>query len=191
MRNAQLPIAFVSEYQREDFAVHMRLLPDVDPVIRPILGDHVRALKGTRKERGRFIYPTATNKGLAATLAAWQRERYLVANVERFGELVVSSSGYDEPGPGQCEAAGARWLGKRSPEELALEIARSEGIFYVNTAPESFGMTVAIGRELGCILRVSCEGHGYCGLRESRTVLDLTPKTIAKQWIQFLGLANE
>jgi hypothetical protein len=205
-RSERIPHVFVSHFQKEGFPRQTSR----DRVIYPVMGDHVRMLASVPKIPNRWIYPTAANKGLVATLERWKQHFAGVRGVNRLPEsiaqlpgsceqdgsrwiaqrpeLVVTSSGYDEPPPGLCEQYGARWIGKRPPEGLALEIARSTGIFYANTAPETFGMTVAIGRALGCTLAVACHGHPYCGLAESSSELDLTPKTIALQWATMMEL---
>ena len=186
--NQDLGSVCVSHYQQSDFDEHSPFPAGFAPhlVVRPILGDHVRALKGTRKVRGRWIYPTAVNKGLEASLRAWRE----VAGRFEYHELLVTSSGYDEPPAGLCEEFGAQWIGKLAPEDLARAIAQSQGLFYVNTAPECFPMTVAIARELGLQMHVRCDGHGHCGIAEALVHQDLRPATIARQWIELLRLGN-
>lgn len=184
-RSERIPHVFVSHYQKECFP----RITSRDRVIYPVMGDHVRELAGVPKIRGRWIYPTAANKGLLETLKRWRSADDVVRRPGAM-ELVVTSSGYDQPPPGLCEEYGARWIGMRAPQDLAFEIARSEGIFYANTAPETFGMTVAIARAVGCHLSVRCVGHSACGLAEAMTPLDLSPRTIALQWADALELAG-
>lgn len=189
LNNHDLDVVCVSDFQRRSFDFGLRWaleehdIPRID-VIRPILGDHVRRLKSIHKVAGRWIYPTAANKGLKATLRLWRE----LKGQNGFRELIVTSSGYDEPPPGICAYAGAEWIGPSSPEDLALQIARSEGLFYVNTAPECFPMTVAIARELGCTMSVRCEGHDACGIAEALEEHDLRPATIARSWMARLRL---
>lgn len=173
-------IVCVSEYQRDAFEE-----AGYGPcrVIRPVMGDHVKIYsRPALRLEARWIYASAIAKGLEATLRAWggRRDR----------ELVVTSTGYDEPDPGYCEQRGARWIGQRNPFQLAHEIALSEGMFYRNERPECFPMVVAIARELGLSLDIACIGHDRCGVQEAMQPHDLSPITIAQQWIDLLGGAR-
>lgn len=184
-RSERIPHVFVSHFQKEGFP----RVTSRDRVIYPVMGDHVPMLASVPKIPGRWIYPTAANKGLLETLKRWRNAGDLLGSRTGAGELVVTSSGYDQPPPGFCEQYGARWIGMRAPQDLAFEIARSEGVFYANTAPETFGMTVAIARAVGCALSVRCVGHSSCGLAEAMMPLDMSPRTIALQWVDMLELA--
>jgi hypothetical protein len=171
-------VVCVSDYQREAFEAQGY---GACRVIRPVLGDHVSdhvKVLDRAPMPDRWIYPTAANKGLEATLRAW-------AERPRPGELVVTWA-YGADAPELDDVKGVRWLGKRSPLELVGEMAKSEGLFYRNTAPECFPMTVAIARALGLTLDVECVGHARCGVQEALLGNDLSAKTIAAQWIDLL-----
>jgi hypothetical protein len=167
-------IVCVSEYQKKGF-VAAGFPESSIKVIRPILDDysHLRAVK---KRPGRWLYPTATNKGLQATLEKWVH--FPVPE----GRLIVTTSGYDAPEPGLCERYGAFYQPCQSPAWLAAQIAQSEGIFYVNTAPECYPMTIAIARYLGLKMRLECRGHESCGIAEALEGHDLSAAAIKSQW---------
>lgn len=149
-------------------------------VIPPPLGAHVYSAKH-EPVAGRWIYASAANKGIKDTLEAWRAK-------PRGSELVVTTTGYDEPDDGLCKAYGATWLGRLSPLRMVEEISRCEGMFYRNRAPETFGVSTAIAVALGLDLDVECvHDGGPCGLGESSRVgADLSEETIMKRWREIL-----
>jgi hypothetical protein len=168
-----MALVCVGEYQAATFRAAG--FTDVQ-VIRPILGQHVYDLVGTPKIADRWIYPTAANKGLQATLEAWA---YGGSGERR---LFVTSSGYGEEATELCARYGVRYFPHESPTWLALQIAKSEGVFYRNTAPECFPMTIAMARLFGCKFDVWCHGHEGCGIAEAMQEHDLRAETIKKHW---------
>ncbi len=164
----------VSEWQARRFETPTFVIP-------PALGDHVYNATMVWDHPPRWIYASAANKGLVATLRAWK-------DAPREGTLVVTTTGYDEPAPGECEYFGARWLGRLNPVELVNAIAQSQGMFYRNTAPETFGVTTAIARVMGLMLDIECVGHEPCGLVEAQSSRqDLREDTIMKRWLEILN----
>jgi hypothetical protein len=147
-------------------------------VIPPPLGAHV-TLGRHAFVHGRWIYASAANKGIKETLAAWRA-------CPRGRELVVTTTGYDEPDPGLCEEYGAKWLGRMSPIEMVDTIGSCEGMFYRNKAAETWGVTTAIAVALGLELDIECVGHEVCGLSESRIPGDWSEKATVNRWLEIL-----
>lgn len=178
-KHLSYPIQCVSKFQADWF----RSQGFETQVIRPVLGEWALDIKSrTFPIADRWIYPCAVGKGLEATLRAWQE-------APRCKKLLVTTSGYDEPPVGLCEAYGAEFIGTFNPIELTRQIAMSDGMFYRNTSEECFPMTVAIAQYCGLKLDIACVGHSHCGIAEAMQPQNLSADVIVPRWLNFLGLA--
>lgn len=180
-RMGRLPGAknvFVSEWQHQR-ANHV----PGDKTIYPLLDDNLYELAALDlpKVPGRWIYASSFQKGLPATMAMWTQQRPAGAK-----ELVVTNTYHDEPTK-MLSSDDVRWLGIRTPYQLAREIATSEGMFFYNTYEECFPVTVAIAKLMRCKAILGCVSHEPCGAHEAaRVTLDKEFQT--DQWMGVLGL---
>lgn len=136
----------VSAWQREQFPV-----PGLERVVIPNgLPDSVYDRPRALKQPGRYVYASAAQKGLDATLKLWSVLRTTYPTKKQFSknELLVCSPGYDKPDAAK-DAPGVRVLGGLSFADLCGTIASAEGLFYVNTLPETFGIVLALAEALG------------------------------------------
>lgn len=138
----------VSEWQKEQFPV-----PELRRVVIPNgLPDVVYERGGATplKIPGRYVYASAAQKGLDATLKLWAtlRDTYPTKKAWKDKELIVCSPGYDEP-KDAAGRPGVRVVGGLSFSDLCGMIASAQGLFYVNTMPETFGIVLALAEALG------------------------------------------
>ena len=136
----------VSKWQAEQFPV-----PGLHKVVIPNgLPDEVYDRPQSVKVPGRYVYASAAQKGLDATLKLWGMLRSEYPTKKRFKdcELVVCSPGYDEPSAADGQP-GVKVVGGLSFGDLCGTIASAQGLFYVNTLPETFGIVLALAEALG------------------------------------------
>jgi hypothetical protein len=175
---AGYPLICVGAWQAAQFQA---AFPGVKTsVIPPILGPHVAEAKGKYpRDPKAWVYPTAANKGLLPTLQKWALDP-----LSREAKLWVTTSGYDAPPRGQVERYGATYFPHESPLWLTGMIAQASGLYYVNTAPECFPMTVAIAKYLGLALKIECRGHAPCGIRDAIETdsSELSSVNVKRKW---------
>jgi hypothetical protein len=137
----------VSDYQA-DLWRKAGYAPTVIPCFVP---DDYHDLASVSKDPRRFINASPRNKGADVTLYEWAKLRERLPGAE-----LVWTCGYDAPPPEALKTPGVRWLGKLPPRQLAMEIAKSAGLFHASTSAETFFVVAAIAE----IARVRC--HILC-----------------------------
>lgn len=141
-------------------------------VISPMLGPTPKV----ERIRGRFVYASAPIKGLGPTLDEW---RYLWRHFPRTmkaanPELIIVTPGhFDYYGDKVPELTNedlvdfrVSYKGSPSLEEYRAEIARAEGLFYVNQMPETYGNVAAFAERSGTRPHILCL-FGKAGLEEA------------------------
>jgi hypothetical protein len=122
------------------------------PIVIPcFVPDDYYDLASVPKDPRRFINASPRNKGADVTLYEWAKLRERLPGAE-----LVWTCGYDAPPPEALKTPGVRWLGKLPPRQLAMEIAKSAGLFHASTSAETFFVVAAIAE----IARVRC--HILC-----------------------------
>lgn len=156
----------VSDWQAKGFPESWR-----KRVIPPIIPNEVYDLaleakpapkNGIRK----YVYASAAVKGLKETLAIWKE-----LDLPR-AELVVTNPGYDAQDVPKELPENVRFLGVlKSYWDVVHELHEAEALFYVNTFPETYGVTPALAEVLGCRIHIQLSGDaekaGGAGLAES------------------------
>lgn len=145
--------------------------PSQRRVINPILGP----TPPTDKVAGRFVYASAPIKGLDATLAKWRRLHRDAKGrgTMKKARLVIVTPGhfdfYADRMPklsAADKAIGVSYEGSPTPEAYRAWIASAEGLFYVNTMPETFGNVAAFAERSGTRTHILCKS-GLGGLSEA------------------------
>ena len=172
----------VSEWQAEQFPVNgLRKV-----VIPNGLPDAVYNRSATPlKIPGRYVYASAAQKGLDATLKLWNvlRSEYPTKKRWKDHELLVCSPGYDAPDAAK-DQPGVRVLGGLSFTDLCGTLASAQGLFYVNTLPETFGIVLALAEALGTPAFM-CGLHGLGGAEET-----VAENTMTKDPDRFVAMLN-
>lgn len=149
----------VSQWQAERFTRGWKTR-----VIPPIIDDWIYELPPIERNPGKFVCVSAWWKGTAQTLEAWSQLR------PEGAELVVGSP-YSHPAHARAmveRTPGCRWVDLASPRAVVEEMRDAAGVFRVNVAPETFGVTDAIAQILGT--RVHCWAvNGLGGAPEALT----------------------
>jgi hypothetical protein len=101
----------------------------------------------------RYVYCSARAKGLDSTLKAWKQLR---PSLPVDAELCVTTAGWDLPAEGSVEAAGATWLGVKTPVQIREEIAKASFLFYVNDYPETFCAVAVLAEVAGTTPLILC-----------------------------------
>jgi tetratricopeptide (TPR) repeat protein len=137
-------------------------------VIPAMLDDDYYELAKTPKVRGRFIFASAAMKGLNETLEKWADLEMKHANEMAGCELHVTSPGYGDLGIvwDQRALRNVKRIGALAPRDLAKYMATCEGLFYVNTFPETFCAVAAIAEAVGCRTHIWGK-NGLAGIREA------------------------
>lgn len=147
----------VSQWHRGQFPPHwpVRVIPNMlaDSVYQtaPVTHGH------------RFVYASAALKGLRATVAMWVRLR---AQTQAELELVVCSPGYDRLDLSLTGKNGISFAGALPFHRLVEQIIDSNGLFYINTFPETFGVVASLCQAVGRTPWVLCLGP-KAGLAET------------------------
>jgi hypothetical protein len=197
----------VSSWQAEEFRNHG--FPVF--VIPAMLDDDYYELSKVEKVKGRFIYASAWMKGLKETIPKWisLRERF---PKEMAGcELHVTSPGYGHERQ-MIVDDNVIFIGDLPPRELAKYMATCEGLFYVNTFPETLGVVASLMSAVGGKTHILAK-NGAAGLVEAtvggvtedesefdsvfigllgqdapRTPKDFRVSTVLPQWLAVLKL---
>ena len=124
-------------------------------VIPPIIPEKVHALgivtRPPSEGPRRYVYASAVTKGLRETLEAWHELALPDA------ELLVTNPGYDVQAMPKDLGANVRFLGVLPSYWDVIKVLHdAEALFYVNTFPETFGVTPALAEALGCRIHILC-----------------------------------
>jgi hypothetical protein len=91
-----------------------------------------------------FIYASSLMKGYSSTLPMWKylKDQKILSNTDM---LNVCLPGYDNPVQDiSDEDYGVNYLGTLTFKEVIELMAKCRGMFYVNTMPETFGISVVL-----------------------------------------------
>lgn len=128
---------------------HKNIFPStwIKHVLPFIIPDEVYNYK--LPEKSGFVYASSIMKGYGATLQFWihlKDNGYLKDKT-----LSVCLPGYDNPGYDiSNKKYDINYLGSLPFSKVLDVLAKSEGMFYVNTMPETFGISVVLAEILGC-----------------------------------------
>lgn len=139
-------------------------------VVPPMLGE---TPAWGKKVPGRFVYASAPLKGLEATLAKWRSMKVRHGKVLRKARLVIVTPGHFDfyadrmPELTQADKAmGISYQGSPTVEEYRRLIASAEGLFYVNTMPETFCCAAAFAERSNTRTHILCK-NGKGGIPEA------------------------
>ena len=146
---ASVPQAFLSEIPGGKTIVHSQfnaeLYPDwpgltiIPAAFEDSLYDVPKVPRATDKRERTFVYGSAALKGLEPTLTLWgelKRNKYEFKKAT----LIVTSPGYDAPEFDKLRATpGVVYEQQQTLGDMQMRLASSDGIFMVNTLPETFG----------------------------------------------------
>lgn len=115
-----------------------------------------------------FIYASSLMKGYGSTLPLWKylKNEKILSQTDM---LNVCLPGYDNPVEDiSDEDYGVNYLGTLKFKEVVELMAKCRGMFYVNTMPETFGISVV----LADILKTTPFVHGVNGLGSLPELVD-------------------
>ena len=115
-----------------------------------------------------FIYASSLMKGYSSTLPLWKylKNEKILSQTDM---LNVCLPGYDNPVQDiSDEDYGVNYLGTLKFKEVVELMAKCRGMFYVNTMPETFGISVV----LADILKTTLFVHGVNGLGSLPELVD-------------------
>jgi hypothetical protein len=145
-----------------------------DVVIIPsMLPDCVYTKVRPPRELHRWLYASAAIKGWAETYEAWKAFR------GPGDRLRVMASGYDYAE--RYDDPTLEFLPVLDDEGLVDEICRAEGLFMVNSKPETFGATLAMADALGTPVLVYCK-NGAGGAAEVLSACGVTEDAERAKW---------
>lgn len=133
-------------------------------------------------EKSGYIYASSLMKGYGATNMYW---KYLKNEGMLKGKtLSVCLPGYDNPvGDLTDKTFDINYLGSLPFKKVIEVIAKSEGMFYVNVMPETFGISVVLAEILNCTPIV----YGINGLGSLPQVLKGT-QTLVTDMKEFIDI---
>ena len=122
------------------------------------------------KVPGLFVYASGPMKGLDATLAVWRKLHKLHGKVLKKAKLHIVSPGWgDFPTLTPSDKAlGVRFVGAPTPAAYREWIAKAEGLFFINTMPETFCCSAALAERSGTRVHILCK-NGFGGIPEAIT----------------------
>jgi hypothetical protein len=176
----------VSEWQAAEFRKHgffCRVIP-------PMLDDDYYELAGTPKVKGQFLFASAWMKGLPDTLDKWLDLRERFPAEMKLCRLRVTSPGYGKASNVSRTDSSITYLDDLAPRDLAQEMAHCEGLFYVNTFPETFGAVASIMDAVGGVV-FALEKNGKAGLQEASAYGSYGPdleRLFDEDFIEFLKI---
>lgn len=115
-----------------------------------------------------FVYASSLMKGYSSTLPLWKylKNEKILSQTDM---LNVCLPGYDNPVQDiSDEDYGVNYLGTLKFKEVVELMAKCRGMFYVNTMPETFGISVV----LADILKTTPFVHGVNGLGSLPELVD-------------------
>lgn len=157
-----------------------------------------------------FVYLSAAQKGLDATLDIWDNLQTR-SKVVKKSILQVAVPGYDQPDEKRIKRAKNVYFGGSHPLWRVVHMLKESkgGLFYVNVKPETFGIVPVMAEIIGAPCRVLCVNDVgaldevlNCGAFTSRDQFERslgeewTPKapndyrvsTQIPKWVKLLGL---
>lgn len=116
------------------------------------------------KDNNLFIYASAAQKGLLPTVECFKelKKNYFFKK----SELLSLSPGYDDPQAEFLKKNKVQFVGSVPFNEVVKHIARCGSLLYVNTFPETFGISPVLAEVLGCNTFVFCP-NGFGALKET------------------------
>jgi hypothetical protein len=139
-------------------------------VVHSMLDDDYYELSGIEKTKGLFIYASAPMKGLNETRQKWANLKRRFPEDMAHCKLHVTTPGYGKLSTMEYFESSIensiRLLGDLAPRELAKYMATCEGLFYINTFPETFCVVAAIANAVGCRVHVLAK-NGISGIEEA------------------------
>lgn len=175
----------LSKWQQSTFPAHRpsRVIPAMLPAV-------VHEQRPYPIQRRKFIYPSAAVKGLHETVSLWQEFRTRYPDLAD-ACLYVISSGYDSPDEIVGKDSSIIVTPVLNDVELDRHIATSEGLFVVNTFPETFGLTAAMAEARGVRTHILCRnGKGALEDTVRSPLVTEDPKDFEEKFIQALGLRH-
>lgn len=120
-----------------------------------------------KKQRGLFVFASGAMKGFEETVALWCAMKGRQPAM-RDCSLRIVSPGWGAPRALTMaeRAAGIEAVGMPTPKAYRRWIAKAEGLFMVNTMPETFGCAAALAERAGTRTHILCVA-GRGGLSES------------------------
>lgn len=144
------------------------------------------------KVPGLFVYASGPMKGLDATLAMWRRLHDLnkASGALAKARLAIVSPGWgDFPTLSPADRAiGISFEGVPTPAKYREWIARAEGLFFVNTMPETFCCSAALAERSGTRTHILCVA-GLAGIPEAivnHSLLTEDPSEFADKFMEAL-----
>ncbi len=135
-------IISVSQWQNSLFPQHWK-----KTFIYNQIPDEVYQVKEPRsKDKLKFIYASAAQKGLDETVQFWKMMKKEYAFKK--SELFVLSPGYDQPSKNAIDGK-ITFKGAMPFHDTVREIASSNAMLYLNKLPETFGISPVISEILG------------------------------------------
>ncbi len=128
--------------------IHLLNTPLKKTFIYNSLPDEVYEYKASRtKELTKFIYASAAMKGLNETVSFFKtmKKDYFFKKAE----LTVLSPGYDKPSNDILNDKKLTFKGALPFQNVVKELAASNAMLYVNTMPETYGISVVLSEVLG------------------------------------------
>jgi hypothetical protein len=163
-----------------------------------------------------FVYGSAALKGLEPTLQLWgelKRNKYMFKKAT----LIVTSPGYDAPEFDKLRnTPGVIYEQQQTLGDMQMRLANSDGIFMVNTLPETYGCVQAMAEIAGRPAWCACV-NGAGALKEALAntwsvhtdpgefvaaicapkwpdmlpAKDVRMSTLLPQWLDVLGFAKQ
>jgi predicted O-methyltransferase YrrM/tetratricopeptide (TPR) repeat protein len=152
-------------------------------VIPPMLGE----IPKFTFEAGLFIYASGAMKGWDATIAMWRRLRAKYPDAMAHARLKAISPGWGQVGT--TAATDDFAAEEATPEEYRGWIARAEGLFFVNTMPETFCSVAALAERAGTRTHILCR-NGFGGIPEAvvdRTLITANETEFEVKFIEALS----
>jgi len=142
------------------------------------------------KVKGLFVYGSGVLKGLPSSTAFWKQLRQRYPDKMRDQRLLIIHPGWgDGYGRYASPTAGIEYAGAPSPEEYRRIVASAEGLFFVNTYPETWCNLAVIAERARTRTHILCKA-GRCGIPEGLSDTSLVtddPTTFERDFIAHLG----
>jgi len=174
LESGQAAVAVNTKWQADGFTYAKEKI-----IIPPTLDYDLGTEPPPEKVPGRFVYVSAPMKGLDATLEMWRafKRKYDGPNGKKKilakAKLVVAVPGFSDFYGDKAKSLsdadkmlGISFVGSPSLIEYRRLIASAEGLFFVNTMPETFGCCVAFAEKFQTRTHVLCV-NGFGAIREA------------------------
>lgn len=116
------------------------------------------------KDNNLFIYASAAQKGLAQTVDCFKelKKNYFFKK----HELIVLNPGYDDPQAEALKKNKIQFAGSLPFKEVVQNLAKCGSMLYIDTFPETFGISPVMAEILGCNTFIFCP-NGFGALKET------------------------